>query len=423
MPRPTVLGASAVGLLAALLAGSAIWASRAPRVDETPVVTPTVARVSFGALRQEAVRLYANGEFAPACDRFHQAADRDPTSTALRQDVARCFEAWAWQTLRDGRPQEATLLFRFGLRAIPDDPGLLRGLGVASIHEGRAGEAVEPLERVARRPDADAEVRLLLARLYHQRDEPESAVRHLRAMLQRAPEHPAARELLDRVERDRRVESDFDRLTTAYFVVKGRWERDPAGQRALLAALDAARERVGGRLGYRPAERLTVVLYEADEFRAVTGGHGWVSGLFDGKIRLPFPGATPTVTLDRLVTHEYTHAAVHELSRGRAPRWLHEGLAQLLEGMTADPALRVPGHLTLLGLEALVSDTDPVRARAGYQVALWVTEDLARRGGLPGLRGLLDRLGAGDPMAAAVTRVYGLRAAELESQWRNLLGS
>ncbi|MGH2393831.1 MAG: hypothetical protein ACRDGH_10115, partial [Candidatus Limnocylindria bacterium] len=369
------------------------------------------------------VRLYANGEFAPACDRFHRAADGDPTSTALRQDVARCFEGWAWQTLRDGRPHEAALLFRFGLRVIPDDPGLLRGLGVASIHEGRAGEAVEPLERVAGRPDADAEVRLLLARLYHQRDEPELAVRHLRAMLQGAPEHPAARELLDRVERDRHVEGDFDRLTTAHFLVKGRWGQDRAAQRTLLAALDAARERVGAGLGYRPAERLTVVLYDADEFRAVTGGHGWVGGLFDGKIRLPFPGATPISTLERLVTHEYAHAAVHELSRGRAPRWLHEGLAQLLEGTSADPALRVPGHLTLMGLEALVSDVDPMRARAGYQIALWVTEDLTRRGGLPGLRALLGRLGAGDAVAAAVTRVYGLRAAELESQWRNLLGS
>lgn len=423
MRRPTVLGATAVGLMATLVAGSAIWESRSPRVVETPVVTAAVARAGVAALREEAVRLYADGEFPLACDRFHRVADADPTNAALRQDVARCVEAWAWQTLRDGRPHEASLLFRFGLRAIPDDPGLLRGLGVASIHEGRAREAVEPLERVAGRPDADAEIRLLLARLYHQRDEPESAVRHLRATLQQTPEHPAARELLDKVERDRHVEGDFDRLTTAHFVVKGRRGQNLAAQRVLLTALDAARERVGAGLGYHPAERLTVVLYDDGEFRAVTGAHGWVSGLFDGKIRLPFPGALPTSTLERLVTHEYAHATVHELARGRAPRWLHEGLAQLLEGTSADPALRVPGHLTLMGLEALISDADPIRARAGYQIALWVTEDLARRGGLRGLRALLDRLGAGDSVAAAVTRVYGLRAAELESQWRNLLGS
>ncbi|MGH7312858.1 MAG: hypothetical protein ACREJV_06780, partial [Candidatus Rokuibacteriota bacterium] len=257
----------------------------------------------------------------------------------------------------------------------------------------------------------------------HQRDEPDSAVRHLRAVLVRAPGHPAAREFLDKVARERHVEGRVDRLTTAHFVVKGRRGQYTAAQRALLVALDAARERVGTELGYRPAERLTVVLYDDEEFRAVTGAHGWVSGLFDGKIRLPLRGPMSAPALERLVTHEYAHAAIHELSRGRAPRWLHEGLAQLLEGASADPSLRVPGHLTLSGLEALVGDADPMRARAGYQVALWVTEDLSRRGGMPGLRALLARLAAGDSVAAGVTRVYGLRAAELESQWRNLLGS
>ena len=32
------------------------------------------------------------------------------------------------------------------------------------------------------------------------------------------------------------------------------------------------------------------------------------------------------------------------------------------------------------------------------------------------------RLGNGDSIAAAMTQVYGMRLAELESQWRNLLG-
>jgi hypothetical protein len=63
-----------------------------------------------------------------------------------------------------------------------------------------------------------------------------------------------------------------------------------------------------------------------------------------------------------------------------------------------------------------------VRARAGYDIALWVTEDLLRRAGLGGMRAFLERLGAGEPVGAAVARIYGVRLAELESQWRNLLG-
>jgi hypothetical protein len=84
--------------------------------------------------------------------------------------------------------------------------------------------------------------------------------------------------------------------------------------------------------------------------------------------------------------------------------------------------LRVPGSPTLAGIEALVTDADALRARAGYDIALWIVRDLLDRGGLAGMRALLARLGAGDALADAMPRVYGLRLAEIESQWRRLLG-
>src|SRR5204863_40014 len=82
---------------------------------------------------------------------------------------------------------------------------------------------------------------------------------------------------------------------------------------------------------------------------------------------------------------------IHDLTRGRAPRWLHEGLAQALEGAPVDPLLRVPGRPTLTGLEALLADGDAARARTAYEVALWVVHDLLDRGGIPAMRELIAR--------------------------------
>ncbi|OGK99712.1 MAG: hypothetical protein A3E31_14590 [Candidatus Rokubacteria bacterium RIFCSPHIGHO2_12_FULL_73_22] len=389
-----------------------------PAVAVVPVAVSDAAR----ALTDEAIRLYAVGQYSRACERLSRAAADDPSSAVRREDVSSCFEAWGWQALRESRPDEAWLLFRQGLAESPEAPALLKGLGLAAVHAGRSAEAVAPLERAVR-AGHDGQAALLLAHLYDHHDDPDRAIAHLRALLAREPGNDRARRLLDKLERERRAEAGFEREVTRRFVVKQRGVPDRAARVAVTRALEAAADRVGGALGYAPRERLGVILYDRSQFEDVTRVHGWATGVFDGKIRLPV-GATPppAAELERLVAHEYAHAAIHGLSRGRAPRWLHEGLAQALEGATVDPMLPVPGALTLAGVEALVTDADPLRARAGYDIALWIVRDLLDRGGMPVMRELLLRLGAGDTLAEAMPRVYGLRMAELESQWRRVLG-
>jgi tetratricopeptide (TPR) repeat protein len=386
-----------------------------PRLPATPTARLT-------ALTDEAIGLYAAGQFPRACERFSRASEHEPASAARREDVARCFESWGWSTLRQGRPDEAMLLFRQGLRQSPDTPALLRGLGLAAVHAGRAEDALGPLEAAAR-ADADGEVRLLLAHLYDRRDDASRALAHLAAVLDADPAHEAARRLRDKVEREARAEVGFRREVTASFLVKWRPGGDADTRRALLVGLTAARDRVVARLGDAPRERVTVILYDAAQFQELAGVHGWVTGLFDGKIRLPAGGTLPArPELERTLAHEYAHAAIHDMARGRAPRWLHEGLAQVLEGAAPDPMLRVPGRPTLTGLEELLGDADPAWARTGYDVALWVVQDLLDRGGMPAMRHLMERLGRGEPMTAAVPAVYGLPLAELEHQWRRVLG-
>ena len=416
-------------VLAALLLGAAALAlgwregRRFERAGgEGTVVFASLRARDAQALTEEAIRLYATGQFPRACEKFGLAAADDPSSSTRRQDVIRCFEGWGWHALREGRPDEAALLFRQGLTQTPDDPALLKGLGVAAVHAGRPDDAFGPLEQAAR-VEYDPEVRLLLAHLHDRRDDPAQALANLRAVLEREPTNETARRLLDKVEREARAEAGFRREVTPRFVVKYRDTLDAEARRAIVAYLEAAAARIGRMLAYTPQERTTVVLYEQHEFRDVTRVHAWATGLFDGKIRLPVVRAGPPAhELERLTAHEYAHAVIHDLTRGRAPRWLHEGLAQVLEGAASNPLLRAPSGLTLAGVEALAGDSDPLRARAGYDVALWIVRDLLDRGGIEPLRELLARLGAGETIVEAMPRVYGLRLSELESQWRRVLG-
>jgi tetratricopeptide (TPR) repeat protein len=412
-------------LLAPLIAGVAVlgvafsWTVGQPPTSDD--VIPVTRADDATALTDDAIRLYAAGQLARACDRFSEAAGERPESLARRQDVGRCFETWGWRTLAQGRPEEAALLFGQGLVAMPDDPALLKGAGVAAVHAGRTDEALGSLEASARLR-GDPQVRMLLARLYDHRDETTRAVAHLEALLAVDSADLEARRLLDKLERERRTEADFVSDAAGAFVLRYRRGLDGNRRLAVMGALETARGRVVTRLGDPGPEPVTVVLYDRGQFSDVTRSHAWVDGLFDGRIRLAVAPTLPRrAQLERILTHEYAHAVIHRRARGRAPRWLHEGLAQAFEGRVADAAL-ASSSLTLGGLETLVTEADPRRARAGYELALYVVGDLLDRGGMESMRALLARLAAGETIEDAAPRVYGWRLTELESQWRRQLG-
>src|SRR5437879_4681307 len=217
--------------------------------------------------------------------------------------------------MRPTRPLALVALLALGLGTL----ALGWREGRAAVHAGRPDDAFGPLERAVR-AEFDPEVRVLLAHLYDYRDDPARAIAHLRAVLEREPDNAGALRLLEKVERERRAESGFHRDVTPRFVLKYSGAPGTEARRTILGLLEVAAERVDRALRWEPRERLTVVLYERGQFQDVTRVHGWATGLFDGKIRLPIgPALPPAAQVEPLIVHEYAHAAIHHLSRGRAP--------------------------------------------------------------------------------------------------------
>ena len=138
----------------------------------------------------------------------------------------------------------------------------------------------------------------------------------------------------------------------------------------VLNALEDAYRRIGARFAYYPLERLEVILYPDEAFREITNTPHWSGAVYDGRIKLPIGGLQRgSERLARTLRHEYAHAAIVTLSRGKAPLWLNEGLAQVSEE-TDDPgrtgrlrlALANEGLLPLTDLEAGFTKLQP---RAG----------------------------------------------------------
>src|SRR5512143_3784109 len=152
--------------------------------------------------------------------------------------------------------------------------------------------------------------------------------------------------------------------------------------------------------GRRLPATQVVLLYARRSYFALVSVPEWVSGVYDGKIRVaadPDGGFTPS--LGGVLSHALAHALVRASSRDRAPGWLHEGLAQWWEGKRiARAEFRRLFHgsspLSLASMEgSLAHRGDRIAARNNYVQALGVVEYLMQERGPGALACLLQDLG------------------------------
>jgi hypothetical protein len=221
-----------------------------------------------------------------------------------------------------------------------------------------------------------------------------------------------------------RVEERFsERASSSILLVYDGRRLEPGVERSLLAALERAYADLVQDLGSGPVEKVTVVVYAERDWRLATQAPDWSGGLFDGKVRVPAQGLSGvTPALLSVLKHEMTHAFVHARTRGRAPTWLHEGLAQLEEGKSSAAtvaalldAWRGAQTFGLRSLESSFRRFSSAQARTGYVVSLAAAEMLRDTRGYGALAHLLDRLGDGTPVEDAMRETLRGDYARVES--------
>lgn len=198
---------------------------------------------------------------------------------------------------------------------------------------------------------------------------------------------------------------------------------------AVLRELDRAFDEYTVRLGFAPAQPVTVVLQTAESFRDTTRAPDWAAAWNDGRIRVPVAGiGRSTPGLVRVLRHELAHSFVTARAGSSCPTWLQEGLAQWLGGETPTrdiemlaPRARAGTMPRLESLEAPFVGFSERDAMLAYAQSLSVVAHVAHRHGEDGLRRLLDALGEGRPAAEALPIALGQSYGELQRDWERTL--
>lgn len=348
-----------------------------------------------------------------------------PNLRVLRAQQAQLPAPEAWAALDRGDAEKAAAIFREELDRSPDNAALLYGAGYAASTLGRTDAAISFLKRSIECNPKFVQAMVLLSQIAYQSADLDLAVSTLEKAAAIAPRDRRIAQQLDQWHREAAVHNHLDENTTARFKVlyEGATQK-PIGDQ-VSALLESAYWRIGKAMNSYPSETLNVILYTNRQFQDITRAPAWAGGGYDGRIRLPVGGALRSPkTLERVVTHEYVHAVIHNAAGDDVPTWINEGLASYMESpdrsWVAAALRRADGRIPIEDLGDSFTEFDSDTALVAYAESLIAGQLLCERLG-PNLGPFLQMLGSGHSVDQALSTV-NIQPELFYAEWRRRIG-
>lgn len=313
--------------------------------------------------------------------RFTQATAYLDRATVVDADNVRPWVALMRVALQASDWARAEAAARGALALDPRLAEAWQGLGYALMRQDRNPEAAEAL-----RNSADIQ--------------PDSATQ---AMLQRVLAGMAN-------------EKGMTEQQLSHFHVRYDGDAHEAVGREILRALERHYATLTSALDHQPESTIPVILFSRQGYFDASGAPAWSGGNYDGmdgRIRIPIGGLSAGLTpdMDNTLIHELTHAFVWDRTRGVAPRELHEGLAQYMEGKRLGSVLNAQ-QLQWLA-DGRVGGVDGF-----YLGALSFVEYLVAQRGMGGMNDLLKGMGQTGSVDEAFKQVHGHTYRAAQQAWR-----
>jgi hypothetical protein len=233
---------------------------------------------------------------------------------------------------------------------------------------------------------------------------------------------PNIRASLGRALRDSRTAEGYDRQRLSHFIVSYQGETMEDAGRMAIDTLERSYSSLVRDFGFEPSEPVVVLLYTQTSYREMGGPH-WSAGGYDGKIRIPVKGISWGDSLIRdTLHHELAHAFLDSYAGRNVPRWLHEGLAQYVEGIrlrtvsrTLAPQVNAGRNLSAC-LVAQACDVEVF-----YAASVSFVDYLVQLRSMGAVRDLLEGLARGDDIDTSVKRAFGRDRRSLFEDWEDFL--
>lgn len=329
-----------------------------------------------------------------------------------------------WGKLQDSRRD-----FEMALHDDPQNPTILNYYAALLVRTGNAREASIYAEKAVSIAPDSADALAVLGYAQFAADHPRDAIRSWKKSLAIRPDD-SIQKMVERAERESNAEGNYSAREAGHFVLHYEGEQSSENFREeLLQNLEQDYQQLSREFGTEPRSAIQVVLYTNQAFFDVTRAPMWTGALYDGKVRIPLAGLNSvTPELAHALRHELTHAFIRQISTGRCPTWLNEGLAQSMEprqlgsraGRLAE-LFKNQQEIPYNTLESGFTSLSGVEATLAYDESLVAAEYLQNHYGMSDIIRLLQHLGLGESTESALRSVLHTDYQHLEGDVRGYL--
>lgn len=323
-----------------------------------------------------------------------------------------------------GNVARAREYFENALGFQPENSTILVYYSALLVRTGNAAQALSYAQRAVRSAPQSADAYTMLGYAQFACDRTKEAVESWKHSLALRPD-PAVEQLLTKAQREQNAESAFSQGESSHFVLhyEGK-QTSEAFREQILRTLESDYDDLSRDLGNPPRDNILVTLYTEQAFFDVTQAPSWSGAINDGKLRIPVNGLT-TVTpeLARVLKHELAHSFINQLSAGRCPTWLHEGIAQMLEpknlggdGHQLAILFKAQQEIPLNALEASFMNFSGAQAYVAYAESLAAVSYISETYGMSDIQRVLQRLSEGNSTEAALRATIHSDYGQLESE-------
>jgi tetratricopeptide (TPR) repeat protein len=392
---------------------ASVTSSGAKSVADLPVFTPVDGLANEGDLPKTIVK---DGKVDP--DALAKLESKGNAALSATADfIAGKFE------FEHGNVDQARRYFDSALRFQPENATVLIYYAALLVRTGNASQALSYAQRAVSAAPQSPDAYTVLGYAQQASDRTKDAVASWKHSLELRPD-PAVQQYLDKAQREQNAETDFAQRESSHFVMHYEGKQTSEAFRAqILAALESDYDDLSRDLGTPPRDNILVTLYTEQAFFDVTRAPSWSGALNDGKLRIPINGlSSMTPELARVLRHELAHSFINQISAGRCPIWLHEGIAQLLEpkslgsdGRQLAQLFKTQRNIPLNVLEGSFMRLSGSEAYLAYAESLAAVSYINDTYGMSDIQRILQRLGEGSSTEAALRATIHSDYGQLES--------